>query len=32
MIERLDIYDNEKKKTGKIIERKEGFFSRIFKK
>lgn len=24
MIERLDIYDNEKKKTGKIIERKEG--------
>ena len=24
MIERLDIYDNEKKKTGNIIERKEG--------
>ena len=24
MIERLDIYDNEKKKTGKIVERKEG--------
>ena len=24
MIERLDIYDNERKKTGKIVERKEG--------